>query len=75
MRELVDELIDNAINAHSAADELERGIVGIAEDKMVAIEVRQSCAADAACELGGENVGGQLNEQNRTEKNRTYAQT
>lgn len=49
--ELVDELVDDAIDACRARDELELGVFGVGEDEVVAVEVSELCATDAACEL------------------------
>lgn len=51
MCELVDKLINDSINPHSAADELELSILRIAKDEMVSVEVRELFPADASGDL------------------------
>ena len=49
--ELVDELVDDAVDSCRARDELQLGVFGVGEDEVVAIEVSELRATDAACEL------------------------
>ena len=45
-------LVDDTIHPNRPADELQRGIISIAEDEVIAIEARQTLAADAAGKRG-----------------------
>ena len=51
--ELEDEFVYHAVDADSAADELERRALRIAEDEVVGIEVGEFLAADTARDLWG----------------------
>lgn len=51
VREGEDEFVDDPVDADGAADELQLRIRGVAEDEVVAVEVGQLGAADAACYL------------------------
>jgi hypothetical protein len=49
--ELEDELIHYSIDSGCSTDQFELGVLGIAEDEVVRVEIRQLLAADASGEL------------------------
>lgn len=49
--ELIDELIYNPVNSYCATDKLKLGILRIAEDEMVGVELRQILSANSSCQL------------------------
>lgn len=51
MCELVNELVNYSIDAHSATNEFELSILWVAEDEMVAVEHRELFSTDAAGDL------------------------
>ena len=51
MCEFEDELIDHAIDADCTADKLQLRVLGVAEDKVVCVEVGEIFAADTSCNL------------------------
>ena len=51
VRELVDEFVDDAVDAHGARDELEGGVGRVVVHEVVLVEVGEGRAADSACEL------------------------
>lgn len=52
MRKREDELIHDAIDAHSATNELEHRVSRVTEDEALAVEAREGVAADAARQHG-----------------------
>ena len=46
--ELEDEFVDDTIDTHRSADELQLGVSGVAEDEAVGIELGEGVATDAA---------------------------
>lgn len=53
MRKFIDEFIHDAIDADCPTDKFKRSVIGVAEDEVIAIEVRQVLASNATSELSG----------------------
>lgn len=51
MSALENKLVNDAVDGHGAADQLQLGVGGVAEDEVGAVKARQGLPANTSCEL------------------------